>query len=218
MSGAARIEVAPEVAPVVRPAVLEVDCPPVAATEPRLDAPLAEAAAALRSAAGLEPTVAAVRTMYKRFGVDPTKTRPSSEALLRRVLRGEPLPRVNAAVDVANWCSAALQLPYGLYDRDRIEGAVVLRVGRTGEAYAGIRKDAVHLEGRLVLADGRGAFGNPTSDSARTSVTPGASKLLFVIFVPRELPAAVAERALDLTASRAAAHLGAAVRSRWVAS
>jgi DNA/RNA-binding domain of Phe-tRNA-synthetase-like protein len=152
--------------------------------------------------------------MYKRFGIDPTKTRPSSEALLRRVRKGERLPRVNAAVDVCNWCSAETQLPYGLYDRDRVEGDVTLRVGRPGESYAGIRKDVVHLEGRLALADALGPFGNPTSDSARTCVEPGATRLLFVIFVPRELPAAAAEAALDLTAQRAVLHLGAVERGR----
>ena len=54
--------------------------------------------------------------MYRRFGVDPTKTRPSSEALLRRVRKGDALPRVNNLVDVINWCSLESQLPFGLYD------------------------------------------------------------------------------------------------------
>ena len=55
--------------------------------------------------------------MYKRVGLDPTKTRPSNEALLRRVRKDQPLPRVNSLVDVINWCSVEFQLPYGLYDR-----------------------------------------------------------------------------------------------------
>ena len=71
----------------------------------------------------------AVRTMYKRVGLDPTKTRPSSEALLRRVRKGDPLPRINSMVDVCNWCSLEFQLPYGLYDAARIEGDVELRLG-----------------------------------------------------------------------------------------
>ena len=76
--------------------------------------------------------VGAVRTMYKRVGLDPTKTRPSSEALLRRVRRGDSLPRINSMVDVCNWCSLEFQLPYGLYDASRIEGDVELRIGRDG--------------------------------------------------------------------------------------
>src|SRR3990172_9039197 len=100
--------------------------------------------------------------MYKGVGLDPTKTRPSSEALQRRVRKGDELPRINSLVDVINWCSLESQLPFGLYDLDKIEGDVTLRLGRDGEAYAGIRKDEVHVAGRLTLADAAGAFGNPT--------------------------------------------------------
>ena len=80
--------------------------------------------------------------MYKRVGLDPTKRRPSSEALLRRVRKGDPLPRINSMVDVCNWCSLEFQLPYGLYDAAQIEGDVVLRLGREGESYPG------HPQGR----------------------------------------------------------------------
>ena len=95
--------------------------------EPRLDAPLATAEAAVRINRPEEVT--AVRTMHKRIGLDPTKTRPSSEALLRRVRKGDPLPRINSMVDVCNWCSLEFQLPYGLYDAAHIDGDVELRWG-----------------------------------------------------------------------------------------
>ena len=91
--------------------------------------------------------------MYKRVGIDPTKTRPSSEALLRRVRKGDSLPRINSMVDVCNWCSFEFQLPYGLYDAAQIEGDVTLRIGRDGESYPGIRKDDVHVGGRIALVD-----------------------------------------------------------------
>src|SRR6185503_17725909 len=96
-------------------------------------------------------------------------------ALLRRVRRGDELPRINSLVDVINWCSLESQLPFGLYDLDKVQGDVTLRLG---EEYAGIRKDAVHVAGRLTLADEAGAFGNPTSDSARTMVTPATTRAL----------------------------------------
>ena len=114
--------------------------------------------------------------MYKRLGIDPTKTRPSSEALLRRIRKGDALPRINSLVDVVNWCSVESQLPYGIYDADRIDGSAALRVGRAGESYAGIRKDTVHVDGRLTLVDANGPFGNPTSDSARTMVTTATTR------------------------------------------
>jgi DNA/RNA-binding domain of Phe-tRNA-synthetase-like protein len=133
--------------------------------------------------AGLQPS----RELYRAFGIDPTRTRPSSEALLRRALLGKPMPKILNAVDVCTLCSLHFLLPIGLYDAGKIRGAVTLRRGRPGESYPGIRKDDVHLEGRPVLADEEGAFGNPTSDSLRTSVTTGTTSLLMVIFAPRSV-------------------------------
>jgi DNA/RNA-binding domain of Phe-tRNA-synthetase-like protein len=170
--------------------------------EPRLDEPLRRASAAMRTANEPMDVIAAVRAMYKRIGLDPTKTRPSSEALLRRVRRGQELPRINNVVDVVNWCSLESQLPFGLYDADRIQGQVELRLGREGEEYAGIRKDTVHLAGRLTLADDLGPFGNPTSDSARTMVTEATVRVMVVVFAPESIPAAVVERILETTKAR----------------
>jgi DNA/RNA-binding domain of Phe-tRNA-synthetase-like protein len=154
--------------------------------------------------------------MYRRLGIDPTKTRPSSEALLRRVKKGDHLPRINTLVDICNWCSLELQLPYGLYDLSRIEPPIELRPGADGEQYEGIRKDAVHVGGRPTLADQRGAFGNPTSDSARTMVTEATSEVLCVIFAPADLAATELRRVLDLTAGRFQAFAGASERWRDV--
>ena len=134
--------------------------------------------------------------MYKRVGIDPTKRRPSSEALLRRVRKGEGLPRINAMVDVCNWCSLEFQLPDGLYDAAHIEGDVVLRLGKDGQSYPGIRKDDVHVGGRITLADNRGPFGNPTSDSARTMVTPATTRALVVVFAPRDIDARQLDRVI----------------------
>ena len=185
---------------IVRPGVLWLEGAVVVDRDPRLDGPLARAEAAVR----VNPPEAtiAIRTMYKRVGIDPTKRRPSSEALLRRVCKGAALPRINAMVDVCNWCSLECQLPYGLYDVAHIEGNVVLRLGVDGESYPGIRKDEVHVAGRITLADRQGAFGNPTSDSARTMVTAATTRALVVVFAPREMDARHLDRVLDLTARR----------------
>ncbi|BCS34635.1 hypothetical protein TBR22_A38630 [Luteitalea sp. TBR-22] len=202
------LQVAPDVADIVVPAVIVrrgVTCHP---HDPRLDAPLAAAAEALRSAVGLEEPLAATRTMYKRMGVDPTKTRPSSEALLRRVRKGEPLPRVNGLVDIVNWCSVETQISFGLYDLAKVERPVTLRLGAAGEGYDGIRKDRVNVEGRLALVDAQGPFGNPTSDSARTMTTPDTRDVLVVLYVPAVMPRALGERALALTRERLATFAG----------
>ena len=192
--------VAPELERIVRPGVLWLEGATVVDRESRLDAPLAAAEAAIR----LHPPeeIAAVRTMYKRVGIDPTKRRPSSEALLRRVRKGEPLPRINSMVDVCNWCSLEFQLPYGLYDAARIDGDVMLRLGAEGESYPGIRKDDVHVGGRITLADAAGPFGNPTSDSARTMVTTETQRALLIVFAPIEIDQRQLDRVLEVTAAR----------------
>lgn len=197
------ITIVPPLDRIITLAVLGLDDLHVRERDKELDQPLAEAVAKLKQGADVEPHLAATRSLYRKVGIDPTKTRPSSEALLRRVKKGEGLPRVNTLVDLCNWCSAEFQLPYGLYDRERINGEVQLRVGVAGEEYPGIRKDAVHLEGRPTLADAAGPFGNPTSDSARTMVTPKTTRALVVIFVPREVPRTAIERVIDTTAERA---------------
>jgi DNA/RNA-binding domain of Phe-tRNA-synthetase-like protein len=195
-----KFTVSPAIASIVHPGVLWLDGATVVERDPRMDPPLAAAEAAVRASPPEER--GAVRAMYRRVGIDPTKTRPSSEALLRRVRRGDALPRINSMVDVCNWCSLEFQLPYGLYDAAHIDGDVELRVGRDGESYPGIRKDDVHVAGRITLADRIGAFGNPTSDSARTMVTTSTTKALLVIFAPHELDTHRLTAVLDATAAR----------------
>jgi DNA/RNA-binding domain of Phe-tRNA-synthetase-like protein len=130
--------------------------------------------------------LAPARRLYRAFGIDPTSTRPSSEALLRRILQGKPFPSVNSAVEVCNLCSTSFLLPIGLYDAAKIVGGVTLRQGEPGESYPGIRKDAVNVAGRPVLVDEVGPFGNPTSDSLRTSVGEATAALFMVIFAPAD--------------------------------
>ena len=205
---------ASELAPIVRPAALWFDGATVVERDHRLDAPLAAAEAAVRIKPPAETT--AVRTMYKRVGIDPTKTRPSSEALLRRVRKGDTLPRINSMVDVCNWCSFELQLPYGLYDAAHLEGDVMLRIGLEGESYPGIRKDDVHVGGRIALVDAKGPFGNPTSDSARTMVTTATTRAFLVVFAPREVSVPQLTRVLDVTSERMRQFTGCREMTRLV--
>jgi len=152
--------------------------------EPRPDFDPEVAAAEAMARAGRVADPAAARALYRRFGVDPTRNRPSSEALLRRVRRGDPLPRVNSLVDVANVVSLRLQVPVGLYDLGRVEGPLRLRLGREGESYAGIGRDQVGVAGRICVADDLGACGNPSADSARTMITVDTAEAAWIFFLP----------------------------------
>ena len=199
-----------DLTPVMAPGLLAFDGIRVVARDERMDAPIVATETAIRGGRDFTEEIARVRAMYKRLGLDPTKVRPSSEALLRRVRKGDPLPRVNSLVDVCNWCSVETQLSFGLYDYDKIEGdSVSLRVGAPGEGYDGIRKDRVNVDGRLTLADARGPFGNPTSDSSRTMVTLDPTRVLFVVYCPREHERLGLAAAMDLTARRMLEFTGA---------
>ena len=206
--------VSPELTGICRPAVAWLEGARVVDRDARLDVKLAEVESALRQHPPAD--TASVRTMYKRIGLDPTKTRPSSEALLRRVRKGDTLPRINSLVDVCNWCSVEFQLPYGLYDAGQVEGGITLRLGAEGESYPGIRKDDVHVAGRMTLADGRGPFGNPTSDSARTMVTTATERAIVVVFAPGDTPPERLRWVLDQTVARMADITGCREAGRWL--
>jgi DNA/RNA-binding domain of Phe-tRNA-synthetase-like protein len=162
-------------------------------TDPRGDFDEVVAVAEREAREGQVGDVRPARALYRCFGVDPTRYRPSNEALLRRVRRGEPFPRINSLVDVANVVSLRLQVPVGLYDLDRVQGRLRLRLGREREGYLGIRRGYVDVSGRICVADDLGPCGNPSADSARTMITTGTRRAAWVFFLP------VAESALSLT-------------------
>ncbi len=188
MSGL-QISIGPELAGKVRLGVAVIEGVSVKNEDAALAAEIDAAGAELRSRyaggpSGEVPGAADARALYKALGLDPTKTRPSNESLLRRVLKGEALYRVNTLVDALNLCSLRYQLPFGLYDLARVRPPVVLRKGRAGESYEGIRKGPVNVQDRPTLADEEGAFGNPTSDSARTMITLQTTSALITCYAP----------------------------------
>ena len=154
-------------------------------TAPRDDFEL-EVARTIQSAkSGEIGAVGRARELYRRFGLDPTRVRPSSEALLRRLKKGEALPRINSLVDVANALSVQLQVPVGLYDLDKVKGdQLVIRLGAEGEGYIGIGKEHVNVARRICVADAEGPCGNPSADSARTMITTDTERAAWIYFLP----------------------------------
>lgn len=164
-------------------------------TEPREDFELEVKRATQAVRTGEVGDSAPARALYRRFGIDPTRVRPSSEALLRRIKKGEALPRINSLVDVANALSVQLQVPVGLYDLGKVRGdELVVRLGAEGESYNGIGKERVNVAGRICVADAEGACGNPTSDSARTMITTDTERAAWIYFLP------VSDEMIDRTA------------------
>jgi len=125
--------------------------------------------------------VLATRAAYKALGKDPARYRGSAEALLRRVIAGKGLPRINAVVDVINLVSVESRMPVGLYDLEHVQGEIVFRAGRAGETYKGIGKYDLNLEGLPLFADALGPHGSATSDSERTMVTAATKRIVALI-------------------------------------
>ena len=128
------------------------------------------------------PGVRGSRAAYKAFGRNPGRYRVSSEALLRRIRRGDELYHVNSVVDVNNLISVESGLSVGSYDLAHIQGTIILRKAENGEGYTGIGKDFLDMENMPVLADDEGIFGSSMSDSTRAMVTEQTKDILVVIY------------------------------------
>ncbi|MDX9880611.1 MAG: phenylalanine--tRNA ligase beta subunit-related protein [Prolixibacteraceae bacterium] len=126
------------------------------------------------------PAIASSRKAYKMCGKDPARYRLSAEALLRRVVGGKGLYRVNNVVDQLNFVSVTTGFSIGGYDVAKIQGNILFGVAGN-EPYTGIGRGELNIEGLPVFRDSLGAFGTPTSDSERTAVTKDTRRFLMII-------------------------------------
>ncbi len=128
------------------------------------------------------PSIAATRRVYRACGKDPSRYRPASEALLRRMLQGKGLYRVNTLVDLVNLASIAFGYSIGGFDADRFVGdTLALGIGREGEPYEGIGRGSINIAGLPVYRDAAGGVGTPTSDHERTKMGMGTRRVLVLV-------------------------------------
>ncbi len=128
------------------------------------------------------PAIEATRAVYRKCGKDPSRYRPSGEALIRRVLKGKGLYQIDTAVDLINMASIAYGYSIGGFDYDKIAGdRIVLGIGREGEPYEGIGRGMINIEGLPVYRDDQGGIGTPTSDNERTKIDASTSHLLALV-------------------------------------
>lgn len=130
----------------------------------------------------LQPVIAATREAYKRCGKDPSRYRPSSEALRRRLMRGLELYRIDTLVDLINLVSLRTGHSIGGFDADKISGTdLQLGIGRAGEPFEGIGRGVLNIEGLPVYRDAIGGIGTPTSDHERTKMDVHTRHILAII-------------------------------------
>lgn len=129
-----------------------------------------------------QPSIAATRQVYKTLGKDPSRYRPASESLIRRLLQGKNLYQANTLVDLINLASIVHGYSIGGFDASKIAGSALrLGVGKADEPYEGIGRGMLNIEGLPVYRDELGGFGTPTSDNERTKLTLETSQLLVLI-------------------------------------
>jgi DNA/RNA-binding domain of Phe-tRNA-synthetase-like protein len=143
------------------------------------------------------PTVAALRRLYRRAGTDPTRYRPSSEALVRRLLKGEEFPAIHPLVDLNNCLSAELLVPACVMDVRYLRPPFTFREGVSGEAYESLR-GPFNLEGKPLLVDAEGPCDTPITGGVRVRVREDSRAVWLVAY----LPADAAEPACGETALR----------------
>ena len=127
-------------------------------------------------------SIAATRRVYKVCGKDPSRYRPASEALIRRVLQGKELYQRDTLVDLINLASIAFGYSIGGFDADKFVGdTLTLGIGREGEPYEGIGRGMINIHGLPVYRDAQGGVGTPTSDNERTKMMLATTHLLVLI-------------------------------------
>lgn len=147
---------------------------------------ISEVENAIRTSGKLEdinkfPPIQATRQAYKRLGKDPNRYRPSAEALRRRIFRDLPLYKIDTLVDIINLLSIQSGYSIGGFDAAKIDGSLVLGVGKEGEIYHGIGRGELNIAGLPVYRDNQGGIGTPTSDEERTKIDMDTTKLLMII-------------------------------------
>lgn len=127
-------------------------------------------------------SIAATRRVYKACGKDPSRYRPASEALIRRMLQGKELYQRDTLVDLVNLASIAYGYSIGGFDADKFVGnTLTLGIGREGEPYEGIGRGLLNICGLPVYRDAEGGVGTPTSDNERTKMTIDTLHLVVLI-------------------------------------
>lgn len=139
------------------------------------------------------PTVAGLRKLFRAAGCDPTRYRPASEALLRRILKGEELPALHPFVDLNNCLSVELAVPCCVMREGSFVPPLVMRSGRAGEGYESLR-GPFNLEGKPLLTDTLGPLDSPITGNERVKITPENDSAWLVAYLPEGVLAAETAR------------------------
>ncbi len=153
------------------------------------------------------PPVAAMRKLFRVAGCDPTRYRPASEALLRRLVKGAELPEIHPLVDINNCLSAELAVPCCVMKEGSLGTSLIFRPGAAGESYESLR-GPFNAEAKPLLVDEIGPIDTPITGSERVKVQPNTEKAWLVAYLPKDVvPVDDAWSALEAIAGEAGAEV-----------
>ncbi len=132
-----------------------------------------------------DPTVSALRKLFRAVGCDPTRYRPSSEALLRRVLKGDDLPALHPLVDINNCLSLELAVPCCVMEEGTFTPPLVLRAGTDSDTYESLR-GPFNAAGKPLLADAVGPLDAPITGNERVKITAETEIAWLVAYLPEQ--------------------------------
>ena len=138
------------------------------------------------AAIAAHPPVAAMRKLFRAVGSDPTRYRPASEALLRRLVKGAELPAIHPLVDVNNCLSAELAVPCCVMKDGSLGTSLAFRAGTAGESYESLR-GPFNAEAKPLLVDEIGPIDTPITGSERVKVQSDTEKAWLVAYLPKDV-------------------------------
>ncbi|WP_369596710.1 B3/B4 domain-containing protein [Tuberibacillus sp. Marseille-P3662] len=138
------------------------------------------------------------RQVFKTLGTDPSRYRPSHEALYRRLKKRDQLPMIHSAADVNNFFSLQFEIPLGIYDADKLDGDIAIRMGTDEDMYETLNGRTTSMTGKILSADTQAPFGSPIIDSKRTMTTETTTNALQIIYLK---PSMSEKEAQDMLAS-----------------
>ena len=144
------------------------------------------------------PLIKEARDSYKKLGKDPSRYRLACESLLRRIVKGNKLYRINNLVDAGNILSIDLNRSTAVLDLDKIEGDITIRMGKETDIYEGIGRGIINVSNIPLYCDNISPFGSPTSDTLRTSVNDNTKKILLMIICFNSMNNKDEARAIEL--------------------
>ncbi|MGM0837902.1 MAG: B3/B4 domain-containing protein [Bacillota bacterium] len=143
------------------------------------------------------PGIMEWRSVFKHTGTDPSRYRPSVEALYRRIKKGQFLEPFNSAVDLNNFFSLKYEIPLGIYDVTKINGDISITVGEAESTYEGLNGREISLKNMVHTKDATSSFGSPFVDSKRTAITEATTSAVHIIYLKPSMDKAECQEMLD---------------------